>query len=171
MESKDIYPFSLVNFANENLKKYDKELQIVRHEDGYYGLDILTINPDGNAETGTVKEIETYAENYFENELEELVRDAYHFVRENEEFKRENDELFCYRIIHGGTHGMPALIYTLTEFSVFFRYKDGTIENIDKHDEGIDYYENEEGDFCMLADEYEIAVRHVEDHDERGVDW
>lgn len=75
--AKSKYPFSLVDVANEDLKKYGKEIQIVEHTDepGFYAVDILTVDSDGNT-----KDIEEFADNYYEHELSECVTDAKHYV-------------------------------------------------------------------------------------------
>lgn len=88
MEDKPIYPFNLVDTANEDIRKYGKEIQIVLDEnDGYYSIDILTIDKDGN-----IKDIETFAENMFEDELADCVNDAWANVRECERIDNLNPE-------------------------------------------------------------------------------
>lgn len=79
------YISGLIGWANRDIKKYGKQLQINCQDDGFYSLDILTIDKVGNV-------IETYefAENYFESELTELVNDAWANVRCKA--KREHDE-------------------------------------------------------------------------------
>ena len=71
------YPFTLVNTANENLKQYGKEIQIVEHADepGIYCIDVLDVDKDGNI-TG----IDTYADNYDIDQLTELVNEAWAHV-------------------------------------------------------------------------------------------
>jgi hypothetical protein len=88
MEEKSNYPFNLVDTANEDIRKYGKEIQIVRNEDdGYYSIDILTVCPDG-----TTKSIYTFAENLFENELADFVNDAWANVRKREMLKKQRQE-------------------------------------------------------------------------------
>lgn len=85
MEEKSIYPFNLVDTANEDIRKYGKEIQIVRNEDdGYYSIDILTIDDGGNT-----KGINTFAENLFESELADCVNDAWSNVRTRERLKEQ----------------------------------------------------------------------------------
>ena len=72
MEEKSIYPFDLVDTANEDVRKYGKEIQIVRNaDDGYSSIDIIT-----NNEKGETQGIYTFAENLFEDELPDFVADA-----------------------------------------------------------------------------------------------
>ena len=88
MEEKSTYPFNLVDNANEDIRKYVKEIQIVRDEDeGGYSIDILTIDNDGNT-TG----IHTFAENLFEIELADAVNDAWANVRKRERLKKQRLE-------------------------------------------------------------------------------
>ena len=48
------YPFNLVDNANEDIQKYGKEIQIVQNvDDGYYSVDILTIDDGGNTKGPT----------------------------------------------------------------------------------------------------------------------
>ena len=73
----------------------------------------------------------------------------------------ENEWFF----LPGWTHGLPALIDSLTEVEVFFRYYDGRVENLNAHD-SIDWYEHEQGEFCVRnAEEYEEALRQLDEHD------
>lgn len=76
-QSEDKYPFTLVNNANESLKQYGKEIQVVEHADepGIYCIDVLDIDEDGNI-TGT----DTYADNYDIDQLPELVNEAWAHV-------------------------------------------------------------------------------------------
>lgn len=75
--SESKYPFSLVDNANENLKQYGKEIQVVEHADepGNYCVDVLDIDENGNI-CGT----ETYADNYSIDDLPELVSEAWAHV-------------------------------------------------------------------------------------------
>lgn len=82
----------------------------------------------------------------------------------------QSREVFSYRRVHGWTHDTPALICSLTEYALYFRNPDGTIECVDDHEEGIDYYEDREGDFCILEENYEPALMQIEEHDEMGVE-
>ena len=79
------YTFNLVDNANEDIRKYGKEIQIVQNvDDGYYSVDILTIDDGGNT-----KDINTFAENMFENELADCVNDAWANVRKREWLKEQ----------------------------------------------------------------------------------
>ena len=55
-----------LRIANEYLEKTGYSIDIVQPEDGYYNCEIWK---DG-------KRVEVYAENYFEDELSDLVMDA-----------------------------------------------------------------------------------------------
>lgn len=88
MEEKSIYPFNLVDNANEDIREYGKEIQIVQNvDDGYYSVNILTIDNGGNT-----KDINTFAENMFENELADCVNDAWANVRKREWLKKQRSE-------------------------------------------------------------------------------
>lgn len=64
----------LLNIANEDLAMYGYGLKVYEpEEEGFYFLDILK---DG-------KYIDNYAGNYYEDELSELVNDAWHYVKSN----------------------------------------------------------------------------------------
>lgn len=168
MKEESKYPFSLVDEANEKIKKYGKEIQIVQHtnEPQYFTVDILTIDDKGEI----VGDYE-FADNYFENELEEVVKDALNYVLETEKFDEEHKDYICYRKVSGWTHDMPALIWSLTEFPLyFFDNQKLTVELVDDNETGIDAYENRDGYFCVLPEDYEAAIRQVNDHDERGVE-
>lgn len=61
---------NLLRISNENLEKTGYSIDIVQPEDGFYNCEIWK---DG-------KRLEVYAENYFEDELSDLVSDAFHYV-------------------------------------------------------------------------------------------
>ena len=54
--------------ANEDLDKFGYSLLIVEPEEGFYNCEI---RKDGEL-------VETYAENYYEDELSDLITDAWH---------------------------------------------------------------------------------------------
>lgn len=58
----------LLEMANEELAESNTRLELYKNEDGFYNLDI--IHPNGKREN--------YAENYFEDELDGLVHEAWH---------------------------------------------------------------------------------------------
>ena len=68
---------NLLKLANEDLTNHGYELKVYE-EDGYYSCDIwkdVTINGCGYKVA-----LDNYAENYFENELSDLIIDAWHYV-------------------------------------------------------------------------------------------
>lgn len=156
-------PFDLTDMANKDIEKYGKELAIVKDvNDGTFGLDILTVKH------GEIAGIVDYARGYFEHELPDLVNDAWNYVCSCAKFEEEHSQYFCYRIVSGWTHDMPALIFSLTEYTLYFR--DDTTGEIEVVKNSIDDYECREGHFCVLNEDYEPALRQVEDHDERGIE-
>ena len=58
----------LLKMANEDLDKFGYSLLMVEPEEGFYNCEI---RKDGNL-------VETYAENYYEDELSDLITDAWH---------------------------------------------------------------------------------------------
>lgn len=58
----------LLEMANEDLDKFGYSLLIVEPEEGFYDCEI---RKDGNL-------VETYAENYYEDELSDLITEAWH---------------------------------------------------------------------------------------------
>lgn len=61
----------LLSLANEDLKPYGYEIHIFDYDgEGFYICDILK---DGVS-------VEVYAENYYEDELSDLVNDALHYI-------------------------------------------------------------------------------------------
>jgi hypothetical protein len=61
----------LLKMANEDLDKFGYSLLIVEPEEGFYNCEI---RKDGNL-------VETYAENYYEDELSDLITDAWHDIK------------------------------------------------------------------------------------------
>lgn len=111
------YPFNIVDTANDDIRKYGKEIQIVKDDDdGYYSIDILTIDENGNT-----KDIETFAENMFENELADCVNDAWANVRERERIDSLNPEnkqapAHVYPLLHTRSACFDMLEKALLEF-------------------------------------------------------
>lgn len=62
---------NLLRISNEDLEKTGYSLRIVEDEDGYYSCEVWK---DG-------KFIDVYAENYWEDELSDLITDAFHHIR------------------------------------------------------------------------------------------
>lgn len=60
----------LLGYANKELKPKGYSIKLRKDEDGYYSCEIRKGR----------KLLEVYAENYFENELADLVTDAWHYV-------------------------------------------------------------------------------------------
>lgn len=77
---------TLLSLANEDLAKIGLYLELEHNEeDGCYKCNVMT---DGYL-------VETYAENYYEEELSDLITDAWHDVMEK--YKNTNkDEDYCY---------------------------------------------------------------------------
>lgn len=63
---------TLLNYANEDLEKTGYSLLIVEPEKGCYDCEI---RKDGEL-------VETYAENYYEDELSDLVSEGWHYTLE-----------------------------------------------------------------------------------------
>ena len=63
---------NLLKLANEDLKQYGYRLSVNDDEDeGFFSCIIYKGN----------KEVDIYAENFYENELDELVNEAWHYVK------------------------------------------------------------------------------------------
>lgn len=61
---------NLLRISNENLEKTGYSLLITEDDEGYYSCEI---RKDGEL-------VETYAENFYENELSDLIIEAHHHV-------------------------------------------------------------------------------------------
>ena len=57
--------------ANEDLEKFGYSFLIVEPEEGFYNCEVWK---DG-------EHVDTYAENYYEDELSDLVTDAWHDIK------------------------------------------------------------------------------------------
>lgn len=143
---------------NNYLAKYGYEMKFSVMNGQYY-LDIYY--EDGEKSYN-------YAGGYEKNnELSILIVEAFDHLRG----KISETSSFTYVVVDGWTHGMPALIYSLTDVSLFFHDSDtGEIVNVDDAEGGIDSFEDRNGDFCVRGYEYKMALRQVEDHDVRGVE-
>lgn len=61
---------NLLRYSNEDLEKTGYSLLITEDEEGFYNCEIWK---DGEL-------VETYAENYYEDELSDLITDATHYA-------------------------------------------------------------------------------------------
>lgn len=72
-----------LELANKELKEYNAMLSLHEDEDGYFSLDIifgLDFSDPENFDITKYDTCETYAENYFEHELDNLVIEAWHYA-------------------------------------------------------------------------------------------
>lgn len=68
----------MIKLANEDLKKYGAMLKL-DNDEGAYSVEILYgVNPKDNTK---FKESDCYAENYYEDELSELINEAWYHAR------------------------------------------------------------------------------------------
>lgn len=166
MDKESNYPFDIVDAFNEGLKLFNKELQIVQREGtDRFSIDIIDINEDGER-----LGINTFAENLSEEELFDFVIDAsYSITNGNDEEKIDKDDLISFKIVRGGTHEMPALIYAFTSVDLFFH--DFDTDGIERVATGsIDDYKDRNGEFCVHKDDYEVAQQQIYEHDELGIE-
>ncbi len=145
----------LLKLANDELNPMGFIVRCEENKDGNYTIKIH----DGNC-------WEVFAYGYFEDELSSVINEAWAYANTKIRELENDEEIFSYRVIHGWTHGDPALIYADTETSLFFRDEEtGAIENVDFNNGGIDAYENRKGCFCVIASEYNKAYRQSDAHD------
>lgn len=64
---------NLLKIANEELDSTGYSILIVEPEEGFYDCEI---HKDGEL-------VETYAENFYEGELDDLITEVFHYVRNN----------------------------------------------------------------------------------------
>lgn len=72
----------LRDFANEELKKHNAMLSVYEALDGTFDIDIL-YDLDFTAEPFDItkyQECETFASNYYENELADVITEAWHYA-------------------------------------------------------------------------------------------
>lgn len=72
-----------LELANKELKEYNAMLSLYEDEDGYFSLDIifgLDFSDPENFDITKYDTCETYGENYFEHELDNLVIEAWHYA-------------------------------------------------------------------------------------------
>lgn len=87
------YPFNIVYKVNEYIQKFGYKIRILLEEDGYfYSVEIVKIDENDN-----IIDIDVFAENMFENELEDCVNYAYantkvRIKRAKEEKKKQERE-------------------------------------------------------------------------------
>ena len=165
MDKESNYPFDIVDSFNEGLKLFNKELQIVQREGtDRFSIDIIDINDDGET-----LGINTFAENLSEEELFDFVIDASYSITNGNDEEVNKDDLISFKIVRGGTHEMPALIYAFTSVDLFFH--DFDTDGIERVSSGsIDDYRDRNGEFCVHKDDYEVAQQQIYEHDELGIE-
>lgn len=158
-EEVSIYPFNLVDDANEDIKKYGKEIQIVRHEDEpqYYSVRILDIDEEGNS----TLDLE-YADNFFEDELADCVNDAWANVREKENIKEDNDAVISFRKVDNDL--VNIIFFELDVSLYFYDHNDGSVCFVDD----IEFFDDTNGDYCVYEVDYERTMRMVKEHQENA---
>lgn len=161
----DFNIFNVVDEFNPTIKKYGKEIQVVKNikKDDCYSIDILDIDCDNN-----IYGVRTFASFIPESEVADNVKAAYQSIMDI--YGHNDGVFFSYRAINGWTHGIAALIESLTEYALFFRDGNGTIECVSDNPKGIDAYEDREGTFCVLAEDYYPALNQIREHDDFGVE-
>lgn len=147
-----------LRLANEDLSPRGITITVENNE-GFFSVNIGEI---------------PFAENFYEDELVECISDAWAHARiivcEREtkriEKELEKSENIRYRKIHGWTHTDPALIYTCTEVAVYFHDNDrDEMLNVSNFPDGIDHFENMNGEFYVRDEDYDEAYRQLEEHD------
>lgn len=72
-----------IELANEELKSHNAMLSLYEDEDGNFSLDIiygLDFSDPNNFDITKYESCETYGENYFEDELDNLIIEAWHYA-------------------------------------------------------------------------------------------
>lgn len=114
----------LLRQANEEFKTTGYEIRIRETEDGCYSCEIFKDKVY----------VETYAENYFEDELATLVTDAWHYVatkKEKKEYSKSAKQMVAEQIIGMLENnvlqecGMESFIGWVEDGSTFFDTYDG----------------------------------------------
>lgn len=143
--------------ANEDLQKYNTSIEVEQDDDGYYSV---TINGCD------------FADNNFEDELYDLINDAWANARikavKDAEREALKEKLISFRILNGWTHDMPALVWSITSVTLYFH--DFDTDGIERVVGSIDAYENRDGEFLVHEDEYDIAEQQIYEHDELGIE-
>lgn len=132
---------SLLEMANEDLERYKSKINVEKDDDGYYSV---TIN---NCE---------FADNNFEDELYDLINDAWSNARikavKDAEQAALREKLITFRILNGMTAQACSLI------SVDLYFHDFDTDWIEKvAPESIGEYADRNGEFCVHESDYEIA--------------
>lgn len=131
----------LLEKANEDLKKYNSKIEVEQDEDGYY---FVTVNGYD------------FADNNFEDELYDLVNDAWSNARikavKDAELAALKEKLISFRILSGMT------AQTCSMISVDLYFHDFDTDWIEKvMPETVEKYADRNGEFCVHEDDYEIA--------------
>lgn len=64
---------TLLEIANADLEQYGYSLLIVEPEEGFYNCEIWSDDSD--------EAVDVYAANFYENELSDLITEAWHYVK------------------------------------------------------------------------------------------
>lgn len=70
-------------------------------------------------------------------------------------------------IVDGDTHqGTANLVWSFSSQPLYFIHDDGNIDCVDWHDEGIDYFIGENGEFAVHKYDWSDAMREIDEHEE-----
>ena len=146
----------LLEIANRDIKRFEKEI-VVTEVDNLYNVDVRS----------KVGAICVFAYHIEEGDVAEYINDAWANVRV--EAQRESSEFIVYQKVHGWTHDLPALIFCNTNIPLFFYDEfSKTVESVDENEAGIDGYNGRCGYFVVLEEDYELAMKKVEEHDKEA---
>lgn len=77
----------------------------------------------------------------------------------------------AYTPVGTSTHGLPALIFTLTDEKIYFQSPTGALTDLDSSDGGIDSFSHSAGTFVVPKGRLTIALWKVRAHDAFGIQW
>ena len=69
-------------------------------------------------------------------------------------------------VVDGDTHqGTANLVYTFSSLPLYFIHDDGSIDCVDWHEEGIDYFIGTNGEFAVHKYDWSDAMREIDEHE------
>lgn len=167
MKSKQFeYACSYVDIFNdwigEKTSEFEVQIGTICGKDGRYVIDVLEIKD------GVTKGIIPFASEIPDDEVMFKAHEACQYVKDMVEFKKNHPDEISFKFVGYSSHDIAALIWSFTEFPLYYIYQNGKIEKVDDNEAGIDAYGCGDGGFYVRFEDYAPALSLVECHDEFG---
>ncbi len=147
-------------------KKWQYLLEIVNDEIKPFNIEIFVEENGSSFDIQIDDRTDIFRVDYVQDVNEECllheITELWETIKNNQ--REKFSEFIGFRKIHGDNHGDPALLWSLTDFDVYFKLPNGVFEKV----EDINDYEDRAGEFYVRAFDYGEAYWQLTLHDVFG---